>query len=203
MVNEPDQRRGAGAPAAADPIGDCPEPAREEPYVPRPHGPFRIQVAGRPPPSDARPRDGPTRSPSSRPFACPRQVRRIAHPFRAPQRTPVNDSRRSGLWVTRAHSLLSTGRHPLARNDTEREGRRVDRRSVRGASNLRIRWPRGRGSSSLPSRATMASGNSDPPLTDPRVAILPAHRSHDDARDTESGTLARPLIEAGPIVRGG
>jgi hypothetical protein len=49
-----------GALAAADPIGDHPEPAREEPYVPRPHGPFRIRVARRPPPSGGRPRDGPT-----------------------------------------------------------------------------------------------------------------------------------------------
>jgi hypothetical protein len=52
-----------GTPAAADPIGD--HPAREEPYVPWPHGPFRIRVAPRPPPSGGRPRDGPTPSPSS------------------------------------------------------------------------------------------------------------------------------------------
>ncbi len=51
---------GDGAPAAADPIGDHPEPAREEPSVPRPHGPFRVRVARRPPPSGGRPRDGPT-----------------------------------------------------------------------------------------------------------------------------------------------
>jgi len=30
---------------------------------------------------------------------------------------------------------------------------------VRGASNLRIGWPRGRGSSSLPSRTALTSGN--------------------------------------------
>jgi len=47
-------------PVAADPIGDHPEPAREEPYVPGPHGPFRIQVARGPPPSGGPPRDGPT-----------------------------------------------------------------------------------------------------------------------------------------------
>ncbi len=47
-------------PAAADPIGDHPEPAREEPYVPGPHGPFRNQVARGPPPSGGPPRDGPT-----------------------------------------------------------------------------------------------------------------------------------------------
>ena len=48
-----------GAPAA-DPIGDHPEPRREEPSVLRPHGPFGTQVARRPPPSGGHPRDGPT-----------------------------------------------------------------------------------------------------------------------------------------------
>ncbi len=46
--------------AAADRVGDQPEPAREEPTVPRPQGPFRIQDARRPQPSGGRPRDGPT-----------------------------------------------------------------------------------------------------------------------------------------------
>jgi hypothetical protein len=44
----------------ADPIGDHPEPRREEPSVLRPHGPFGTQVARRPPPSGGHPRDGPT-----------------------------------------------------------------------------------------------------------------------------------------------
>src|SRR5881275_3001820 len=38
-------------------------------------------------------------------------------------------------------------------------GRHVEPGSVRVASNLRIRWPRGRGSSSLPSRTALTSGN--------------------------------------------
>jgi hypothetical protein len=45
------------APAAADPIGDQPEPAREEA---RPQEPFPIQDARRAQPSGGRPRDAPT-----------------------------------------------------------------------------------------------------------------------------------------------
>jgi hypothetical protein len=44
--------------------------------------------------------------------------------------------------------------HGTTPDDTERHGRSG---SVRDASNLRIRWPRGRGSSSLPSRTHRAS----------------------------------------------
>jgi len=44
--------------------------------------------------------------------------------------------------------------HRTTRNDT---GRHVEPGSVRGASNLRIRWPKGRGSSSLPSRTVPTS----------------------------------------------
>jgi hypothetical protein len=53
-----------------------------------------------------------------------------------------------------AHDLLTTGRHPRAQDDTRRHRRHVDRDLVRSRSNPRIRWPKGRGSSSLSSRTS-------------------------------------------------
>jgi hypothetical protein len=54
-----------------------------------------------------------------------------------------------------AHILLTTGRHPrgTGRHKPTQDAT-VDTRSVPGRSNLRIRCPKGRGSSTLPSRTT-------------------------------------------------
>ena len=59
-----------------------------------------------------------------------------------------NDVSRRAL----AHILLTTGRHPRHATAPDDTGRHVEPDFVRSSSNLRIRWPRGRGSSSLPSR---------------------------------------------------
>jgi hypothetical protein len=57
---QPDQAPRLTAPAARSPVGDHPEPAREEPCRPGLRGPVRIQVAHRLPSGSGRPRDGPS-----------------------------------------------------------------------------------------------------------------------------------------------
>ena len=63
---------------------------------------------------------------------------------------------RSVVLLTICPRQDDTRRRGTTPDDTERH---VEPGLVRSVSNLRIRWPRGRGSSSLPSRTALSSGN--------------------------------------------
>jgi hypothetical protein len=82
---------------------------------------------------------------------------------------PVDPS----VLLTSCSRRNDTRGHRTTSDDAERH---VERGSVRSASNLRIRWPRGRGSSSLPSRTALTSGDAI------RIVSLALHRARSCSR---------------------
>ncbi len=97
--------------------------------------------------------------------------------------------------VTRPFLLTACSReddtrgHGMTPVDTEQHALRDP---VRSASNLRIRWPRGRGSSSLPSRTAVTSGDAYGRPCAVRTLRCLAHRSLTRSRSGPRPCSSRP-----------
>jgi len=122
----------------------------------------------------------------------------------------IRGQRSTYTWVqaTAPFSLTScsrrndTGWHRVTPDDT---GRHVAPRSVPGRTSLRIRCPKGRGSSTLPSRThsdlrIFVSGVSDLAKGTPFLLTL-AHRNKPDSRDLQGRLLRNPGAPS-RIIRG-
>jgi hypothetical protein len=145
-----DSRAGRGLARMAP----CPGPAR---CVARPdrEGPALAEAGGRPAPGSAPvivSMSSPLRrsSPHARRI-CRREARSLSAKGVTRKESEQESAQRAPIrsLLTSCSRQEDTRGHRTTPDDT---GRHVEPGSVRSASNLRIRWPRGRGSSSLPSR---------------------------------------------------
>lgn len=89
-------------------------------------------------------------------------------------RIPCRTTDRDAIPLTSCSRQADTSRHRATPADTERH---VERDLVRSRSNLRIQCPKGRGSSSLPSRTAVTSSYAIEPARAGGIPTALAHRS--------------------------